>query len=127
MEQAARAALALLLILNSPAFATVTPIKKGNVATTDGFLFDHDSESQAEQNRTDADYYKKLADKQKEKIDLQDNESQILEKRLQLYIKESDTLVKARASDSFNEKLLLFGSFSLGAIVTALIVRNVHQ
>src|SRR5712671_7730530 len=112
MEQAARVALAILLIFNSPAFATVTPIHKGDTATTDGFLFDHDSESQAEQNRTDADYYKRLSDKQKEKLDLQDNESQILEKRLQLYIKESDVLVKERASNSFNEKLLLFGSFS---------------
>lgn len=127
MGQTARAALALLLIFNSPAFANVTPIKKGDVATTDGFLFDHDSENQAEQARTDADYYKRLSDKQAEKISLQENESQILEKRLQLYITESNTLVKDRASTESTEKLYLLGAFALGVIATTLVVRNVRQ
>ena len=126
MEQAARAALAVLLIFNSPAFANVTPIKKGEVATTDGFLFDHQSESEAEQARTDADYYKRLSDKQAEKIALQDNESQILEKRLQLYITESNALAKDKALTESTERLYLLGAFALGVIATGLAVRNLR-
>jgi len=127
MERTSKAILAFLLIFNSPAFANVTPIKKGDTATTDGFLFDRNSEAQAEQDRSDAAYYKSLSDKQADKITLEENESKILDDRLQLYIKESNTLAKDKANSDFNEKLLLFGSFSLGAIITTLVVRNARQ
>lgn len=126
MEQAARTALALLLIFNSPAFATVTPIKQGQPAPYNGFVFDYDSESEAEQARTDASYFKRLSDKQAEKIALQDNESQILEKRLQLYINESNVLAKDRATTELTERLYILGAFALGVIATGLIVRNIR-
>lgn len=127
MEQAARAALAVLLIFNSPSFATVTPIHKGDPAPYDGFVFDHDSEAEAAQARIDADYFKRVSDKQSEKITLQDNENQILEKRLQLYINESNVLAKDRASTESTEKLYLLGAFALGVIATTLVVRNVRE
>lgn len=126
MEQAARTALALLLIFNSPAFATVTPIKQGQPAPYDGFVFDHNSEGEAEQARINADYYKRLSDKQAEKIMLQDTESMILEKRLQLYINESNVLAKDRAINESTERLYILGAFALGVIATGLIVRNVR-
>ena len=130
MEYTKKLILAFIIGLTaSPdlAYGTVIPIHKGDVATTDGFLFDHTSENQAEQDRADAEYYKALSDKQADKITIEQNESTILEQRLQLYIKESNTLAKDKASSDFNEKLLLFGSFSLGTIITALIVRNVRN
>lgn len=109
-----------------PVYGTVTPIKKGDVAPYDGFVFDHDSENQADQARTDVDYYKRLSDKLQEKITLEDNQSQILEKRLQLYITESDALIKDRNSTESTERLYLLGAFALGVVATGLAVRNIH-
>jgi len=127
LEQTIRAVLAISLLFTSPAFATVEPIHKGDTAPYDGFIFDNPAEADAEQDRADAAYYKDLSEKQAEKIQLEENESKILDDRLQLYIKESNTLAKDKANSDFNEKLLLFGSFSLGCVITTLIVRNVRQ
>lgn len=127
MEYATKIILAFALLFNSPVFATVEPIKKGAPAPYDGFVFDAPSEAEASQAVTDADFYKHLSDKQAEKITLQDNESQILEKRLQLYINESNVLAKDRASTESTEKLYLLGAFALGVIATGFAVRNVRQ
>jgi len=124
LESTTKIILSAILAFTSPTFATVLPIHKGDVAPYDAFLFDHDSESQAEQDRADAAYYKAVSDKQTEKIALEEKENQILNERLMLYINESNTLAKEDSNRAFNEKLLLFGSFSLGVIVTALITRN---
>lgn len=127
MEQAARTILAILLAFTPPAFGTVEPIHKGQTADYDGFLFDGPSEAEAEQDRANAQYYKDLSDKLQEKNTLEENESKILDERLQNYIKESNALAKDKINSDFNEKLLLFGSFSLGCIITTLVVRNARQ
>lgn len=117
--------LVIALIFSNSALAKVQPIKQGDTATYDGFLFDHDSENEAEQDRTNAAFYKELSDKQAEKIALQDKESSILDQRLQLYINESNVLIKDKAQNDVTERLFLIGSFALGVIATALVVRNV--
>lgn len=105
----------------------VEPIKQGDKAPCDGFYFNSDAEARARQAVDDADYYKRLSDKQAEKITLQDNENQILEKRLSLYMNESESLIKDRNSSASAEKLYLIGAFALGVIATGLAVRNVRQ
>lgn len=125
-SKTARAALAFILAFTSSTFASVNQIQKGTPAPYDGYIFDQPSFDEATQDKIDANYYKALSDKQAEKIAVEENESKILDERLQLYMKESDTLAKDRINSDFNEKLLLFGSFSLGVIVTALVFRNVR-
>jgi hypothetical protein len=126
MEQAARAALALMLAFTMPVYADVQVLHKGQPAPYDGFLFDAPAEQQAEKDRADADFYHKLSDKQAEKINLEDNESQILEKRLQLYITESNALARDKASTESTERIYLLGAFALGVIATGFAVRNVR-
>lgn len=125
MEYAAKIILSLFLI-SSSAFANVTPIKKGDVATTDGFLFDSSSMDQADQYRADARFYKLYSDQLVNKSDIEENENTILQKRLNLYIQESSQLAKEQASKNTTEDLIRIGYFSLGVLVTALIARNVR-
>lgn len=105
----------------------VTPIKKGSVAPCDGFFFNKDAEAQAEQYRDDANFYKRYSDALKQKSDLQANENDVLQKRLNLYIQESSALAKDKVSKDTTEDIIRIGYFSLGVLITTLIVRNVRQ
>lgn len=118
--------LVISLSLSSISYATVQPIKQGDPAPYDGFVFDHESEQIASNYRADAEFYKNITEKLYEKIDLQDKNSEILEKRLQLYINESNVLIKDRAQAETTERLYLLGAFALGVVATGLIVRNVR-
>lgn len=105
----------------------VTPIKKGDPAPCDGFYFNRDAENQAEQARSDADFYDKLAQAQANKSAILEDENTILQKRLNLYIQESKDLSQAKAKSQVTEDLIRIGCFSLGTILTVLIVRNVRN
>lgn len=105
----------------------VQPVAEGNTVFCDGFLFSHAAEKQAEQYRADADFYKKYSDQLNAKIGLEENENDVLQKRLNLYIQESSQLAKEQASKNTTEDLIRIGCFSLGVLVTALIVRNVRN
>lgn len=126
-----KVALATILFLNTATYADcqqkVQPIKAGAVAACDGFLFSPDAEKEAEQYRDDADFYKNLSSKLQEKSDIEANQNQVLEKRLQLYITESSTLSDKVAQKNTTEGLYRFAYFALGVITTTLVVRNVHQ
>lgn len=122
--------LSLLLTISSSSFADtcdVAPIKKGDAAPCDGFYFNKDAEEQAEIARQDASFYKEYSGQLLQKTQLEENENEILQKRLNLYIQESATLAKEKANKDTTEDLIRIGYFSLGVFVTALIARNVRQ
>lgn len=130
MEYAKKLILCTALICNQ-VFAdcptNVQPIKKGDVATCDGFLFTKDAEKTAASDRDDAIYYKKLSDKLQEKSDLDDQQSKILNNRLKLYINESQSLAKSSAQKDNTETLYRFGYFVVGVLVTGVIAVNVRR
>lgn len=96
----------------------VQPIKSGETAPCSGFLFSDEAEKDAARARDDAKYYKELSDKLIERNKVVDKESEILERRLQLYVTQSDMLAEKltkEESKDFWQKALYFG---LGAIIT---------
>lgn len=107
------------LIASFPALAddncsvNVSPIKKGDTAQCSGYLFSPQAESEA---------YKAT---QVEKLRKEENE--ILQKRLDLYIKQSDVLAAAAAKRDTTDGLVRFGYFTLGVLVTGLIAANVGK
>ena len=124
MESAKKLILVAILIVTSPSYAVVIPIHKGDQAPYDGFVFDQQSEREAAQFRIDALYYQKLSEKLTEKSELQDQENNILNARLQLYINESRTLAKSQTESETTQRLFLLGSFALGVLTTTLVFRN---
>lgn len=98
----------------------VQPIKAGEVANCNGFLFSPSAES-------DAWYNKELSQKLQKKTELQEQETKILEERLQLYMKQSDVLAKDAAKRDNLDTLYKLGYFALGALVTGYIAANVSK
>ncbi len=88
----------------------VQPIKKGMEATCDGYLFSPDAESSA---------YKatRISELQKE-------ENEILQKRLDLYIKQSDVLAKELAKRDNTEDLYRIAYFVGGILITGYLATN---
>lgn len=131
MEQASKIILSVVFAFSGATYAdcpnNVQPIKKGEVAVCDGFLFSDGAEKTASQARDDADYYKKLSDKLQEKSDLEDKQSQILNDRLKLYIDESKALSKTVAQKDNTESLYRFVYFALGVVITGVIAVNVRR
>lgn len=91
----------------------VQVIKQGQTANCDGFLFSPSAES---------DSYKA-----KQLADLEKTENDILNERLQLYMKQSDALAKDVGQRDNSESLYRFGYFLLGAIITGYIAVNVRK
>lgn len=90
----------------------VSPIKEGQVASCDGYLFSPKAESDAYKATQLSDLYK--------------DQNQILEERLKLYINESTQLIKEKARRDTTEDLIRIGYFFGGMLATALVVRNVR-
>lgn len=129
MEQAKAIVLSALLLFNTPVYAEcsdVSPIKKGDVAACDGFLFSKDAERQAEEYRSDSQYYKSLSEKYAQKAELEASQNTILEKRLNLYITSINDLSKEVAKRDNSESLYRTVYFVLGVLVTGLAVRNLR-
>lgn len=131
MESTKAVVLAIIIALTSPVLAdcpnNVQPIKKGEAAVCDGFLFNSETEMQARKNAQDAAYYEVLYNYSDKKNKIQEDQNSILEKRLKLYMDESETLSKRVANTETTESLYRFGYFALGVLVTGVILRNVRQ
>lgn len=132
MEQsnaASKILISLTLFFSSPIYSdtcNVAPIKKGVAAPCDGFYFNKDAEHDAEQYRDDAIFYKSYSDKINEKVKLESDENDVLQKRVNLYLQESKTLADEVSKRDNNEGLYRFGYFLLGIVVTGLAVRNIR-
>lgn len=91
-------------------------ISKGQVANCDGLLFSPEASKKADQAIQDSKYYKGLSDKLDERKTLADKENDILSKRLQLYVDQSQTLATQVTDDKY-QKLMYFG---FGVLATGL-------
>lgn len=103
----------------------VQPIKKGSIANCDGFLFSDKTEKKASVAVEDSKYYKNLSDKLDLRVKASLDREDVVNKRLNLYIKQSETLAeKIERKERFEIiKNVLY--FSLGATLTAIIASNV--
>lgn len=91
-------------------------ISKGDIANCDGLLFSPEASKKADQAIQDSKYYKGLSDKLEERKTLADKENDILSKRLQLYVDQSQTLATQVTDDKY-QKMIYFG---LGVLATGL-------
>lgn len=91
----------------------VQAIKEGQSAQCTGYLFSPEAESSAWKAT-------RISELQKE-------ENEILEKRLNLYVQQSDALAKQLAKKETMEGLVRIGYFILGTVITATIASNVNR
>lgn len=91
----------------------VQPITEGQVAQCKGFLFSPSAEEDA---------YKAT-----QISTLQKEENEILNRRLELYMKESDVLAKEVSQRNNTEGLYRVCYFALGVLVTGYIASNVKR
>lgn len=90
----------------------VQPIEKGQIANCTGFLFSPDAEEKA---------FKAV-----EISTLRAQENEILNRRLELYVKQSDALAREIARKQVTEDLYRGLYFVVGAVVTGFIAANVR-
>lgn len=105
----------------------VAPIEKGQPAPCDGFYFSDEAEKQAAGAKQDAEYTQKINDQLVKKSEGQAKENEILERRLNLYIQQSEVLSKDVARRETNENLYRVLYFGLGAVLTGFIAANVQR
>lgn len=89
----------------------VSPIKQGDVATCDGFIFSKEAENEA---------YKAT-----KLVPLLEEENKILEKRINLYIKSNDELLKYVDRKESTETLIRGLYFISGVLITGYIAANI--
>lgn len=102
-------------------------IEQNKKAPCTGFLFSPEAEAQVAKDYEDLQFFKSLSERLEKRKELTDKEINILDKRLQLYIEQSNTLsnqLSKRESESKWEKVLWF---SLGVIVTGLAVNGASK
>lgn len=121
--------LAFLLSFNALADCPqkVTPIEKGEVAICEGFLFSDQAEKEASKAKRDAEFHKSVNELLTRKADLQAKEINILERRLNLYVQQSDVLAKNLAQRDNTDSLYKMGYFIVGAVITGVIASNVNR
>lgn len=104
----------------------VEPIEKGKPAPCDGFYFSDEAEKDAADAKRDAEFNQKINDQLVKKSEGQAKENEILERRLNLYIQQSEVLSKDVARRDNTENLYRVLYFGLGAVLTGFIAANVR-
>ena len=92
----------------------VKQIDSGEKAPCDGFFFSNNAERDASEAREDVKYFNKLVPKLEERILKEQTVNTILEKRLGLYIKQSNILALDRVKSDNRVFLERMGMFILG-------------
>lgn len=106
---------------------SVTVLEMGQEAPCTGFLLSPEAEQKASEDASDAEFYKALTVRLEHRKILTDKEIGILDKRLQIYIEQSEVLaerVSKRERQSKWEKVIWFG---LGIIVTGAAVSGAKR
>ncbi len=120
-----------LITISTPIYADcskpVQVIEQGQTAECKGFLFSPQAEHDAANDRDNMDYYVNMNEAYRARQKLQEDENQVLEQRLKLYMDSTTNLSKEVASRDNNSNLYNVVWFGLGVIATALVVRNVRQ
>ncbi len=129
-----KSVLALLVIITMLPLQTLASckqsvelIEKGSQAPCTGFLFSPEAEAKVAQDYSDLQYYKALNERLEERRKLTDKELFIIDKRLQLYIEQSEILserLHKREKHSEWQKVIWF---SLGVLATGLVVNGARR
>ena len=102
-------------------------INKGEIANCDGLLFSPEASKQVDETQEDAKYYKDLSDKLQVRRDYADKEINILDKRLHLYIQQSEILAKEVYRKEREDKWQKFLYFGLGVLATGIAVHGASE
>lgn len=94
----------------------VQVIKAGEVANCDGFLFSDKAEKDAATARDNVEYYRSYSAALEAKVDLELNRNKILEKRLDLYIDQTNKLTEKSARQENDNFYKNVGLFFLGGL-----------
>jgi len=105
----------------------VQVINKGEIANCDGLLFSPEASKQVDETQEDAKYYKDLSDKLQVRRDYADKEINILDKRLHLYIQQSEILAKEVYRKEREDKWQKFLYFGLGVLATGIAVHGASE
>lgn len=118
--------LVILLLFPNLGFAnckdSVQALEKGQPAPCTGLLYSEEADKKAAQDHEDAKFYKDLNLRLEQRKELTDKEINVLDKRLKLYIDQSETLAERlhkRESQTKWEKALWFG---FGVLATGIAV-----
>jgi hypothetical protein len=105
----------------------VQVINKGQVANCDGLLFSPEASKKVDETQQDAEYYKSLSAKLQIRHDYMLKEQEILDKRLKLYVDQSNTLAKEVIDKDNSDKWQKLGYFALGVLATGAAVYGAAQ
>lgn len=114
-------------IISSDGCSQVKPIDKGQPAPCDGYFFPEEDMNQAQADRLQATYLGEINTLLVQKSELEGKENEILQRRLELYQKQANTLSEDVARRESNESLYRIGYFALGAVITGFIAANVRK
>lgn len=122
--------LVFCIFFNSIAFAcpeSVQPLKKGEVANCNGLLYSPEADDQAAKDHLDAKYYKEINLRLEKRKELTDKEIEILDKRLNLYVDQSQTLADQLAKKESTTKWERVLWFGLGVLATGIAVSGAKR
>jgi hypothetical protein len=97
-------------------------LSRGQVANCDGLLFSPEASKKVDETQQDAEYYKSLSEKLQVRHDYMVKESEILDKRLKLYVDQSNTLALELTHKETEDKWQKIGYFALGVFATGIAV-----
>jgi len=97
-------------------------LNKGQVANCDGLLFSKKASEDVDETQDDLVYYKTLSQKLEERKNLTDKELSVLDKRLQIYMEQSQILAEQVYNKERESKWQKFIYFGLGVFATGIAV-----
>ena len=95
----------------------VQVIEEGQTANCSGFLFSDSAEKKAAEAKNDVIYFNKLVPRLEQKINKESERNAILEKRLDLYIRQSEVLAKDKVKSDNRKFWERVGMFMLGSLI----------
>lgn len=102
-------------------------ISKGQVANCDGALLSPEALKKADEAIQDSKYYKALTERLYQRQELTSKEIDILDKRLKLYMDQSQVLASQLTSKQNEDKWQKVIYFSLGVVATGISVYAASQ
>ena len=105
----------------------ITLIEKGTPTPCTGFLYSPYADAQAEADHRDLKYYKLINERLTERQELMQKQSQILDKRLKLYMDQSHSLSQELQQKESRSEWSKIGWFFLGIGLTGVAVYGAGQ
>jgi hypothetical protein len=96
----------------------IQQLKKGDVANCEGLLFSKDAAKNVANTQDEAKHYKELSDLLYKRQELTTKDISILDKRLHLYMEQSNTLATQLYKKEQDNKWQKFLYFGLGVLAT---------